>query len=98
MTETLRIGDLLVLRHAPPRATRPPVLFVHGYFADASVWSAWLDFFAARGFPAYAVHLRGRANSGAIDPAALGRASIDDFVDDAASVAASLGTPLVVGH
>lgn len=98
MTDTLSLGTLQVLHDAPAHATRPPVLFIHGYFADATVWSLWLPFFAARGFPAYAVHLRGRAGSGAIDADALGRASIDDFTDDAASVAQSLGHPLVVGH
>ncbi|MDB4878368.1 MAG: putative Alpha/beta hydrolase fold [Gemmatimonadetes bacterium] len=92
----MRLADLTVLHAQPAHATRPPVLFVHGYFADASVWAEWLPFFAARGFPAYAVHLRGRG--GSMPNVDLGRVSIEDFVRDAAAVATHLGTPAVVGH
>jgi non-heme chloroperoxidase len=73
-----------------------PVLFVHGYFATASVFDEWLAFFAGRGFPAYAVNLRGRA--GSRPGVNLGRISIADFVDDVAVVARSIGTPSIVGH
>ncbi|MEO7083744.1 MAG: alpha/beta fold hydrolase [Gemmatimonadaceae bacterium] len=94
--ETIRIGELSVLRCAPIGATRAPVLFVHGYFADATVFNEWLSYFAARGFPAFAINLRGRAGSRTgVD---LGRTSIDDFADDASEVARSLGKPFVVGH
>src|SRR5689334_10517680 len=96
MTDTIRIDDLSVACARPPKATRRPVLFVHGYFATATVFTAWLPFFAARGVPAFAVNLRGRAGSRMSSD--LGRASIDDFVDDASTVAHSLGTPVVVGH
>lgn len=95
MSDTIRIGDLNVLHTAPRRATRPPVLFVHGYFADASVWASWLEFFASCNVPAYAVHLRGRGGSKATN---LGRVSIDDFVDDASTVARHVGATVVVGH
>jgi non-heme chloroperoxidase len=76
------------------------VLFVHGYFADATVWNEWLPYFAERGFPAYALNLRGRGGS---EPfAGLGRASIADFVDDVRVVvryvAAEHGAPAAVGH
>jgi len=94
--ESVRIGDLTVLRKMPAHGRGVPILFVHGYFADATVFTDWLEFFAARGWPAYAVNLRGRGGSRPdID---LGRASISDFVDDAASVARALGGPVVVGH
>ena len=96
MIETIRVSDLTVLRAVPEHATRPPVLFVHGYFADATVFSEWLPFFAARGVPAYAVHLRGRADSRT--GTHLGRASIQDFVEDAARVARDLDKPAVIGH
>lgn len=96
MIETIRIDDLTVVCDRPAGASRPPVLFVHGYFATATVFTQWLSFFAERGIPAYAVNLRGRAGSRpGID---LGRASIADFADDASAVARHLGTPLVVGH
>jgi pimeloyl-ACP methyl ester carboxylesterase len=96
MIETIRIDDLTVDCDRPARTTRPSVLFVHGYFASAAVFTQWLPFFAARGMPAYAVNLRGRAGSRAgID---LGRVSIDEFVEDASAVARHLGSPVVVGH
>ncbi|MEP6492582.1 MAG: alpha/beta hydrolase [bacterium] len=96
MTETIRVGDLTVLCHRPDRPTQPPVLFVHGYFADATIFDDWLAFFAARGAPAYAVNLRGR--QGSRPGTNLGRASIEDFVIDASAVAKTLGKPAVVGH
>ncbi|HXT17395.1 MAG TPA: alpha/beta hydrolase [Gemmatimonadaceae bacterium] len=99
MTETITIDGLIVLRalpaHAKSAAPRS-VLFVHGYFAEASVWEEWLPFFAERGFAAYAVELRGRRGS---RPATvLGDVSIEDFVNDARTVAGTLGKPAVVGH
>lgn len=96
MLESLRVGDLTLRSARPAHATREPVLFVHGYFADATIFDAWLDFFAGRGFPAYAVHLRGRA--GSRPGTELGGVSIDDFVQDASDIARWLGQPAVVGH
>jgi pimeloyl-ACP methyl ester carboxylesterase len=72
------------------------VLFVHGYLATAKVFTDWLPFFAARGFPVYAVNLRGR--EGSRHDTDLGHASILDFANDASAVARTLGTPIVVGH
>ena len=63
MIETIHIDDLTVACDRPANAARPPVLFVHGYFASATVFEQWLPFFASRGTPAYAVNLRGRADS-----------------------------------
>jgi non-heme chloroperoxidase len=96
MITTTQVGDLTVLHANADRSARRPVLFVHGYFVDASIWTQWLEFFASRGVAAYAVHLRGRAGS---RPAAdLGRASIGDFVEDASAVARHVGAAAVVGH
>jgi pimeloyl-ACP methyl ester carboxylesterase len=72
------------------------VLFVHGYFADARVFTEWLPYFADRGYDAYAVNLRGRR--GSRPGTELGRTSIADFADDASAAAKTLGSPLVVGH
>ena len=96
MIETIRAGDITVLRSSPDTATRRPVLFVHGYFIDGSIWTRWLDRFAAHGVPAFAVNLRGR--SGSRPGTNLGLASIDDFVDDASAVARDVGAAAVVGH
>jgi pimeloyl-ACP methyl ester carboxylesterase len=94
--ETLDVGGVTVLSARPVHAVYRPILFVHGYLVHAAVFADWLPFFAARGFPAYAVNLRGRCGSRPeID---IGKASIQDFVDDAAAVARWLGRPAVVGH
>jgi pimeloyl-ACP methyl ester carboxylesterase len=94
--ETIRINELTVLRASPTGGSRRPVLFVHGYFVDASVWTSWMKLFADRGVRAFAVNLRGRM--GSRPNTDLGRASIDDFVDDAAAVAKEIGASAVVGH
>src|SRR5215475_3151086 len=96
MPESTRIADLSVLFSRPPHAHRRAVLFIHGYGVTADVFAEWVPFFAARGMPAYAVNLRGRDESHPdID---LGRASIADFVSDAAAVARHLDKPIVIGH
>lgn len=97
MLQTLHIGDVTALHATLDRpAEGKPVVFVHGYFVDASVWTRWLERFAARGIPAFAVNLRGRAESRpGID---LGRASIGDYADDASAVARQVGAGIVVGH
>lgn len=96
MIQTIHAGDVTALRAGPEHSARRPVLFVHGYFVDGSVWTRWLELFAARGVPAVAVHLRGR--TGSVVGTDLGRASINDFVDDAARVARHIGAATVVGH
>ena len=96
MLETIRMGDLTVMHARPAVATGPPVLFVHGIFVDAREWSEWLPFFAARGLPAYAVNLRGRA--GSRPDTRLGEVSVADYAADASEVARVLGNPAVVGH
>lgn len=96
MLETSRIGTLTALRVAGQSDAGRPVLFVHGYFADATVFSDWLPYFAARGFVPVALNLRGRA--GSRPGTEIGRVSIDEYVEDAALAARALGRPLVVGH
>src|SRR5206468_1242937 len=94
--QSVRIGDLSVLRALPKRSQGAPVLFVHGYFADATVFSGWIELFAEHGWPSYAVHLRGRG--GSRSDVNLGRASVADFVADAAAAARALEKPIVIGH
>jgi len=100
MLETVRIGNLTTLRVAGQPGGERPVLFLHGYFADATVFEDWLPFFAARGFAPVALNLRGRA--GSRPGTEIGGVSIDDYVEDAAlaarALAGSEGRPLVVGH
>jgi pimeloyl-ACP methyl ester carboxylesterase len=77
---------------------RPPLLFVHGVFHGAWCWQEhFLDFFADRGWNAYAVTLRGhRAGD---DARALRGSLIRDYVDDVQVVAEMLpAPPILVGH
>jgi pimeloyl-ACP methyl ester carboxylesterase len=96
IVETLTIDSLTVLAERPVQPTHPPVLFIHGYFAAGFVFEQWLRFFAARGFPAYAINLRGR--EGSRPDCDVGSASILDFVDDAARIAQAVDATMVVGH
>jgi pimeloyl-ACP methyl ester carboxylesterase len=75
-----------------------PLLFVHGGWHAAWCWDEhFLDFFAARGFHAAAVSLRGHGKSAAGMP--LDACSVRDYVDDVRTAADRLdGSPVVVGH
>jgi pimeloyl-ACP methyl ester carboxylesterase len=73
----------------------PPVLFVPGYGHGAWAYAEhWLEHAAGRGFPAYAMSLRGHGRSGSAP-----RARLVDFVHDVTQVAAGLPKQAVlVGH
>src|SRR5258708_27279602 len=77
---------------------RPPLLFVHGGFCDGWCWEPhFLPWFAARGYAAYALSLRGHGASGGRET--LFVAGLDDFAVDVARVAASLASPpVLIGH
>ena len=85
-----------IVRKAARRASRPPLLFVHGAYAGAWCWDEhFLRYFAARGHDAWAVDLRGHGEHA--DDA--GWASLDDYVADVLHAAAAIGEPAVlVGH
>lgn len=76
-------------------ATGPPVLFVPGFGQGAWVYAEhWLERTAGRGFPAYAMSLRGHGASGSAPKTGL-RA----YVHDVTQVAAGLPRQAVlVGH
>jgi pimeloyl-ACP methyl ester carboxylesterase len=75
-----------------------PLLFVHGGEHAAWCWDEhFLDFFAARGFRAVALSLRGHGMSSNSKPPRA--CSIADYVQDVYSVADKLSqTPVVIGH
>ncbi|MBS0321893.1 MAG: alpha/beta fold hydrolase [Proteobacteria bacterium] len=92
----------LEIRSATPpertRGTRPPLLFVHGGYCDAWCWEHYfLPWFAARGYRASALSLRGHGKSEGHDT--LFGASLDDYAADVLHVARTLGdAPVLVGH
>jgi pimeloyl-ACP methyl ester carboxylesterase len=85
------------LRAATPETDqgRPPVLFVPGFGHGAWVFAEhWLEHTADRGFPAYAMSLRGHGDSGRAP-----KASLRAYAHDVVQVAASLPRQAVlVGH
>ena len=91
--------DLEIVEAGEPSAAHPaPLLFVHGAWNGAWVWERnFLPYFAERGFHAVALSLRGHGASPA--PAGLHAATIADYADDVAAVAAQLGrAPVLIGH
>ncbi|MYD66581.1 MAG: lysophospholipase [Chloroflexi bacterium] len=88
----------VIVRQGADDAQRPPLLFVHGAGHGAWAWDEhFLGFFAAHGFDAYALSLRGHGESAGREQ--LSKASIADYASDVHDVAAGLpDVPVVVGH
>jgi pimeloyl-ACP methyl ester carboxylesterase len=85
-----------VLTESPAEPTdAPPVLFVPGFGHGAWVFAEhWLDYTAERGFPAYAMSLRGHGASGSAP-----KTTLRDYVHDVTQVAASMPRQAVlIGH
>ncbi|MGH3341891.1 MAG: alpha/beta hydrolase [Carbonactinosporaceae bacterium] len=80
------------------RSGRPPLLFVHD--AGHGAWcfdEHWLPHAAGRGFPSYAVSLRGHGDSGGRPR--LRRTLLRDYLHDVLQAAVSLPTqPVIIGH
>ena len=75
-----------------------PLLFVHGALHAAWCWDEhFLDFFAAQGYRAIAVSLRGHGKSPGGERLRWTR--IQEYADDVAQTAAQLPTePVLIGH
>ncbi|MEX0922845.1 MAG: alpha/beta hydrolase [Rhodovibrionaceae bacterium] len=80
------------------RGGRPPLLFVHGAFVSAWVWDEhFLPYFAAAGYPSYALSQRGHGNSAGRED--LATASLLDYSADVAATAQALdAAPVLIGH
>jgi pimeloyl-ACP methyl ester carboxylesterase len=99
----LPVEPNLEIRSSQPKRTnagprKPPLLFVHGGYCDAWCWDPYfLPWFAARGYAAYALSLRGHGASGGRDT--LFVTGLDDFAADVEHVAARLSEPpVLIGH
>jgi len=90
------IDDLSVTAEIPDAATRPPILLIPGILGGAWYFERYQAFFAARGYPTYAVNLRGRPGSRPVRD--LGAITIEEFVRDALDVTRALGRPIIIGH
>jgi alpha-beta hydrolase superfamily lysophospholipase len=102
MSHSIRIGDLTLDVAVPARPSHPPVLMVHGIMGGAWYFAKWVEFFSARGHPAYALNLRGHHGSRPVDE--FGQVSVMDYVTDVREAVSGLrekhpGAPIVlVGH
>ena len=86
-------------KRLPATASRkPPLLFVHGGYCDAWFWEPYfLPWFAARGYAAYALSLRGHGASGGGETLFI--AGLDDYEADVEHVAGTLPSPpVLIGH
>lgn len=85
-------------RGAQTATHQTPLLFVHGTSHGAWCWDEhFLGYFAAHGYRAAAVNLRGHGES----PVAtsLRRVSLAEFADDVREAVLALGTPpVLIGH
>jgi pimeloyl-ACP methyl ester carboxylesterase len=89
--------ELLAVPHGGA-AARTPLVFVHGAYVGAWCWAEhFLPWFAERGFPSYALSLRGHGKSAGREE--LHSFGLADFADDLDGVLADLPRPVVlVGH
>lgn len=73
----------------------PPVILVHGAANSAQVWTFWQRELAARGWPSYAIDLRGHGRS---DPIDLSHTSMHDYAAEVRSLAVQFTrSPVVIG-
>ncbi len=94
----LEIRCRLPAGSARSRASRPPLLFVHGGYCDSWCWEPYfLPYFAEQGYASHALSLRGHGTSGGRDT--LFVTSIDDYANDVLQVMATLPEPpVLIGH
>lgn len=55
--------ELLYARPADYITSKPPLLFIHGGFGAATEYRFFLEYFSSRGYPSYAISVRGHGNS-----------------------------------
>lgn len=91
---------LELLRSSPAaQSTRPALLFVHGSYHGAWCWAEhWLPHFAAVGYEAVALSLRGHGGSDAPAQPGAVAGTLSSHAADVLDVAATLGPVIVVGH
>lgn len=79
-------------------SNRPPLLFVHGGYCDAWCWEPYfLPWFAARGYSAYALSLRGHGASAGAETLFI--SGLADYEADVEYAAAKLSEPpILIGH
>jgi pimeloyl-ACP methyl ester carboxylesterase len=92
-----RIGDLTAL-HEPARgnANLGPLVLLHGLWGGSWIFQDWLEPAAERGWDAWAISLRGREGSRAVQD--LGKVRLQDFARDLQDALTAIGPAAVVGY
>jgi len=77
---------------------KPTLLFVHGGYCDSWYWEPYfLPWFAERGYPSYALSLRGHGRSAGMQTLFI--TGLDDYETDVEFVAGRLPEPpILIGH
>lgn len=91
--------NLEVLEYLPEeQSEKPPLLFVHGGSHGAWCWEEhFLPYFVEKGFPSYALSLRGHGESEGREN--LDSFSLADYTDDVLQVIQQLKSkPVLIGH
>lgn len=88
----------IISRKPPAKLHDAPILFVHGACYAAWLWDEYfLPYFAAQGYEAHAVSLRGHGGSDGRKN--LRSAELQDYADDIAQAVRKLGkSPILIGH
>ena len=89
----------LEILHMPAEraaAKRPPILFVHGSYSSAHIWSVrFMPYFSEKGFTCNAVSLRGHGGSDGL----LNWATLADYGEDLAEAMRRMDQPpILIGH
>lgn len=77
---------------------RPPLLFVHGGYSNARLWTVnFIPYFQEQGYDCYALDLSGHGERSRW--ATLNEVGLDDFVADVAAAVASMPElPILISH
>jgi len=96
-----RIGPLFIKECRPlnPGQLTTPLLMLHGSSHGWWAWKRWQPFFAAAGWPTYAISFRNHLDSAPVPEAEYLSLDLNAYVDDALSAMSWLGRPPVLfGH
>lgn len=101
-TEYRRAGKIFLAhtwRECPGAQSRTSLLMVHGAFHGWWAWQRWMGYFAALGFPAYALSVRGHPGAEALSPQGLCATGMEDYASDVCAALALIGEPaILIGH
>lgn len=96
-----RVGRIFVKECRPLDTTQltTPILMLHGSGHGWWAWRRWQPFFAAAGWPTYALSFRNHMDSDPVPEAEYLNLSLQAYVDDAFEVMDWLGRPpILFGH